>query len=116
MYEDKPVGRLDASESVFLQRELESIDTEVYEVVYADLLARSFLPTQPGIPDWARVYTFRDLDKFGEAKFIGNGADDLPRVDVVKAESSKLIKPCGASYGYNLFEIRAAAGQIASLI
>lgn len=103
--------RLDAAESAFFLRQLEAVDQQTYEVRYPALRARSLIPTQPNIPDWARVYTWREYDKFGTAKFIANTADDLPRADAKGAEASKIIKPLGASYGYDIFEVKAAAAM-----
>jgi len=101
--------RLDAGESIFFARELEAIDKQVYETIYPENKARSLIPTQQGIPDWAKVYTWRLFSKFGAAKIAANMADDIPRADVTGEEASKVIKPCVASYGYDLFEIKAAA-------
>jgi hypothetical protein len=101
--------RLDAGESVFFNRQLEAIDKTVYETVYPENKARSLIPTQQGIPDWAKVYTWRLFSKFGQAKIAANMADDIPRADVAGEEASKVIKPVVASYGYDLFEIKAAA-------
>lgn len=101
--------RLDASESVFFARQLESIDQQIYETVFPENKARSLIPTQGGIPDWAKTYTWRMFTKFGSAKIAANMADDIPRADVVGEEASKIIKPVVASYGYDLFEIKAAA-------
>ena len=107
--------RLDASESVYFQRELEIVDARLYEVKYASLQARSLIPTQPGIPEWAKVYVWRETDMVGTAKYIGNMADDLPMSNVLGAENTKIIKPCGGAYGYDLFEIRASAALGTSL-
>ena len=101
--------RLDAGESIFFAHQLEAIDKQVYETVYPENKARSLIPTQQGIPDWAKVYTWRLFSKFGKAKIAANMADDIPRADVTGEEASKIIKPCVSSYGYDLFEIKAAA-------
>ena len=102
-------SRLDASESAFFARQLEHVDKTLYETVFPENKARKLIPTQPGVPDWARVYTWRLFDKFGRAKIISNTADDIPRADVSGAEESKIIKPVAASYGWDVFEIKAAA-------
>lgn len=101
--------RLDAAESVFFRRELEVIDQRVYEVKYPALLARELIPTLPGIPDWARTYTWREYDKFGKAKIIANMSDDLPRADAKGTEFSKVMKTLGMAYGYDIDEIKASA-------
>ena len=101
--------RLDAAESAFFKRQLEFIDRTVYEHVYPENKARRLIPTQAGVPDWAKVYTWRLFEKFGNAKIVANMADDIPRADVAGTEESKVIKPIASSYGWDVFEIKAAA-------
>lgn len=103
--------RLDASESVFFKRELESIDKKVYERKYPQLIARSLIPTVSGVSPYQKVYTWREFDKVGSAKIISDYADDLPRVDVKGEEFSQLIKSIGASYQYSIDEVKAAQGM-----
>lgn len=107
----KPGARLDAAESTFVKRELEHVEAESYKNLYAALQARDFIPTKQGIPDWARVYTWKEMDEFGRAKIISNAGDDLPRSDVSKTERTKMIKTVGSSYGYDWEELRAAAAM-----
>ena len=103
------VIRLDAAESVWFQRALEFIDTQNYEHLEPANLARTYVPTQPGVPEWALTYTWRMFQKFGEAKIIGNASTDLPRADADGAEQSKVVKLIGAAYGWDFREIKASA-------
>ena len=104
-------SRLDAGESMFFLRQLESIDASVYEVKYPDLKARQLLPQIAGIPEGAHAYTYRQYDRVGIAKLIANAADDLPMIEATGAEYTSQIKPIGDGYGYDVFEIQAAAMQ-----
>lgn len=101
--------KLDAVESVFFKRQLEAIDAKVYETMYPAYKARSLLPTQGGVDPTDRVYTYRMSNSVGFAKFIANAGDDLPRATANATESSQLIKRLGVSYGYSVYDIRAAA-------
>ena len=100
--------RLDAAESVFFARQLESIDSRIYQKLYAETKARQLIPTQGGVSEDALVYTWRMMDSFGQAKIIANAADDLPSADMSGVESSVTIKELGLSYGWDLREIKAA--------
>lgn len=100
--------RLDASESVFFERQLEAIDTRIYEYKFEGLKARQLLPTVQGIADWQNVYTYRMSNQYGSAKPISDWAKDLPRADVEGSEVSQLIKHFGASYGWNYYELKRA--------
>ncbi len=101
--------RLDAGESMFFTRQQEHIEQRLYETRFPDNKGRSFVPTIAGVPDSAPVYTWRKFTKVGKAKTVRDGAGDLPRADAYGEESSQQINAIGASYGWNLFEIKEAA-------
>ena len=103
-----PEMKLDTAESAFFSRELESIDTRVYEEIYPALKARELLPSVTGLDQFARVYTYRESKLYGKAKVISNMADDAPAVDVSATETSLMIKHLADSYNYDIFEIKAA--------
>lgn len=105
----------DAAESVFFKRELEDIDKRVYEKRYPALMATKLIPMITGVAPETRVYTWREFDKKGAAKIIGDYADDLPRIDVDGAEYSQVIKDVGDSYQYSIMEVKAAAKGMANL-
>lgn len=100
--------RLDAAETAFLRRQMEYVDKEAYQAVWPQNLARQYIPTQPGVPDWANVYTWQMFETFGRAKIIGSHADDLPRADAKGTDKSRIIKDLGASFGYTIREIKRA--------
>lgn len=108
LYERPHHLRLDAPERAFFARELEFVDQQIYEIEYSDHRARSFIPTQQGVPEWARSYTWTMFDKFGKAKIIGPKSKDIPRVDVSGVQDSKVIKDLAAAYGWDMMEIKAA--------
>lgn len=100
--------RLDAAESVFYSRQLEHIAPQLYNVKYADLMARKLIPTIAGVAEWAKVFTYRGVEQFGTAKVIADMADDLPTADVKGAEVSSRIVTVGSSFWYSKDEIKAA--------
>jgi hypothetical protein len=100
--------RLDASESAFLLRQLEYVATRTYDVQYPLLYARKYIPINNTIDRAASSYTYSQYSQVGMAKLLASYADDLPRSDVYAKEFNSAIKPIGASYGYNIQEIRAA--------
>ena len=64
---------------------------------------RADIAAEPG------PYVYNVLDMVGEAKVIASGADDLPRVDISMSERNGKVMPIGASYGWDVFELRKAA-------
>jgi hypothetical protein len=101
--------RLDANETAFVEREITQIRAKVFNVVYAALLAQNLMPFANDISPDVKQYVYYVLDHVGQAKIIADGSDDIPRVDVSKTERYGVLKTVGASYGWELFEMRLAA-------
>lgn len=100
---------LDASENAFFARALEQVKAKTYDIKYPALRAREFVPVDNTIDNATQTITYRQYSQVGMAKLLASYADDLPRSDVKATEFSAQVKGIGASYGYNLQEIRAAA-------
>lgn len=101
--------RFDANETGFLERELTQLRTKVYEVQYADNLAIQFVPLATDIDPDAKTYSTPVLDRTGQAKVIGNGVTDIPRVDIKKDEILGTVATLAISYAFDIFELRTAA-------
>ena len=101
--------RLDAGETAALARQLEHIYAQTYDVKYAELKARRFVPIDTSVDAGAEFFTYRQWNMFGMAKLIANYADDLPRVDSLAKEFPAPIKSLGASYGFSIQDMRRAA-------
>ena len=99
---------LDANETVFFARELESKKARAYDVVKAPLKAFDLFPVDTSAGAGAETIVYEQYDMTGLAKVIANYADDLPRADVKGKEFTARIKSIGNSYGYSLQEIRAS--------
>lgn len=99
---------LDANETVFFARELESKKSKAYDVVKAPLKAFDLFPVDTSAGPGAETIVYEQYDMTGLAKVIANYADDLPRADVKGKEFTARIKSVGNSYGYSLQEIRAS--------
>ena len=98
----------DADGAVFFQRQLEHIKAKSYDVVYAELKARTLFPVSNEGGEGITTITYRTYDQVGAAKIINAYADDLPRADVAGKETSIPVRSVGTSYGYNLDEIQAS--------
>ena len=72
---------LDADGAVFFQRQLEHIKSKSYDVLYADLIARTLFPVSNEGGMGVTSITYRTYDQIGSAKIISAYADDLPRAD-----------------------------------
>lgn len=99
---------LDAGETLFFSRELESRKAKTYDVIKSPLKAFELFPVDSSAGAGAESIAYEQYDITGMAKIIANYADDLPRADVKGKEFVGKIKSVGNSYGYSVQEIRAA--------
>jgi len=98
---------------LFLERQLEYIRPQVFEVTYSDIKYPSILPVTSEAGPGAQTFTYRIMDATGEFRLIADAADDLPRADISQVEKSINIRSFGGSFGYTVQELRAA--QMASI-
>lgn len=99
---------LDSGESIFFERQLEHVKAKSYDVAYPELKARSLIPVSSEAGPGAETIKYEQFDAVGMAKIIASYSDDLPRADIKGKEFVGVIRSLGASYGYNLQEVRAA--------
>jgi hypothetical protein len=93
---------------LFLERQLEYIRPQIFEVAYADIKYPTLLPVTSEAGQGAQTFTYRIMDSTGEFKLIADAADDLPRSDISQVERSINIRSFGGSFGYTVQELRAA--------
>ena len=93
---------------LFLERQLEYIRPQVFDITYADIKYPTLLPVTSEAGPGAQTFTYRIMDSTGEFKLIADAADDLPRADISQVEKSINIRSFGGSFGYTVQELRAA--------
>ena len=101
--------RFDANETLFLARELESIEATLYEYKQKELKYRQLIPVSTSDNPGANSITYRMITKLGMAKIVANYSDDLPRADAITQEYTQTVKSIATSFGYSTQEIRAAS-------
>lgn len=104
----KSFPHFDSNESMFLQRQLDYIKQQTYDIKYAELKARKLIPVSSEADPGAEQIFYRQYDQTGMAKIVSNYGDDLPDADVKGQEFFATVKTLGASYKYNIQEMRAA--------
>ncbi|OBW92988.1 DUF2184 domain-containing protein [Gallibacterium salpingitidis] len=104
-------GVFNQDAGLFTARQLEIVRNRIYEEKLPAMNGLSLVPISSEAPEWAETVTERIFDAVGMAKVIANYADDLPRADVAMTERAVKVKGIGASYGYNLQELKAAAAN-----
>lgn len=98
----------DANETLYLARELESIESTLYEWLEPELKYRALIPVSNEDSPGAETITYRMITLVGMAKIIANYSHDLPRADAITKEYTQKVKTIGVSFGYNTQEVRAA--------
>lgn len=99
----------DANTQLFLERELESLESTLYNVRYPNLKARALIPPKFDYPRGTETITYKQYDMVGVAKIIANYANDLPRVSLTAKKFTSPVKRLGASYAFSIDDIDAAA-------
>lgn len=100
--------RADALETMFIARELVSVETAVYEKKYPEFKGRLLVPKK-ALPEGATYASYTEQEEYGSARIISSGADDLPRAEVSRAETMVQIYTVANSYGYTTMELKNAA-------
>lgn len=103
---------MDASENAFFSRQLEAIRPGLLEVKFAELKGLQFVPMR-GLPLGAQVHTYRYFESYGKAELMATLSKRADRSEVKGSEATTLIRSMGASYAYDIQEIRSA--QMAGL-
>ncbi len=101
--------KFDANETLYLERELTQLRAKSFEVQFPTPVARTLAPKATDIASSAGTYSYKVYEPVGRGKFINYESNDLPRVDVVAREVLGKVVPVGASYGWNINELREAA-------
>jgi hypothetical protein len=105
----KPTDRLDASESIFFEKELRRLDPLAYNVLLEGLKGRALIPKAVNLSPTDETYVYRQFETYGKARIIAPGSKDWPMVEVQGREFTARVKPNGIAFSYSLDEIRKAA-------
>ena len=62
--------RVDSAVSAFFTRQLEHIYAQTYDIRFAELKARRFIPVDTSVDSGAEFFTYRQWNMFGMATII----------------------------------------------
>lgn len=102
------LARMDAGESLFLERQLEAVEARLYEYKLRELKYRALIPISNRDGPGANTITYYMYTKVGLAKVIANPADDLPRSDVYATRHTQAVHVIATSFGYSTQDLRRA--------
>lgn len=102
-------ARFDANETVFLERELMSIDLTDYLELFAGLLSQKLVPRVQNVAPLDLSYAYRMWSVQGVARVRGPGAKTGNRVTVTRKEKIVPIKTIDVEFGWPVDDIKRAA-------
>lgn len=100
---------LDATETIFFERELEELKSRTYDVLYAPLAATRLIPVDNTTFTGATSVTYTQYDKTGSTNIIANYSDDLPLCDVRGRQFTSNLVSIGNAFEISIQDIRASA-------
>ena len=100
----------DASETIYLARQLLEMETTVYKEVFPALRGREFVPKSP-MALGAKYFGYQEETMYGggQRKIIADMATDLPLVNVSRTETQARVYPLGRAFAYSVFDLSHAA-------
>lgn len=100
--------RMDAGEALFFERQLEAVESRLYEVKYRELKYRDLIPINNSIGPGAEQITYYMFNKVGMAKVIANPTDDPPMADAFATRHVAQVRPIGSGFQYSTQDLRKA--------
>lgn len=101
--------RLDAAESLFVERALLYVETETYNTLFPPLEGRRFVPVDNKADPGAKFTSYKQYTRTGIARLVTEAGLDLPTANVFVKEYFHQFYRLGASYRYTLDDLLAAA-------
>lgn len=102
-------GRMDASSTLFLARQLEELDAETYWVEYPEFQGVQILPIKSNINPGADNYRYQIRDRVGAFAPSANLADDSPDQDIAGDSVTAPLYSWRGHYRYSIQDMRRAA-------
>lgn len=102
--------REDAGLTAAMARSLEHRIAKVYAAEFAAYRAHEFFPTSSEIDPGALSFTYRMIQRIGNAQVVAQGTGrDLAQVDVGMTETPAPVITLGVSYNFSVIEEKSAA-------
>lgn len=101
-------ARLDAAETAFFSRELETIWRKSYDTKYARLRALELVPMDDEVHPDDEGYIYTSFDQYGAAVLVKDGTENIPSSDVAGVEHRGKVFTWATKFGWMIDEIKAA--------
>jgi hypothetical protein len=92
----------------FLTSQTASIETDVWAKTYPEIQYPSLIPVDTSANPWATSVSYYSMEQVGAAKFMNGSAQDVPYVDVSRAQHTAPVLMAGIGYEYTIEELGQA--------
>jgi hypothetical protein len=106
--QNAPFEHRDSAESMFVERALTWIETEVYNTLTPLLEGRLYVPVDNSVGPGAKFTAYKQYTRSGMAKIITERGGDLPTAKIDVQEFHHQFYRLGMSYEYTLDDLLAA--------
>lgn len=93
----------------FVTNNFQAIQALIEEIIYTDFRLDDFFPIVTNIPEGARTYSYRVVNKYGRGKFITNSGRDANTAQVSLQNVPYSLEYGGIIPSWTVEDIRAAA-------
>lgn len=93
----------------FTTNNLQAIQAMVEEILYTDFRLDAFFPIVTNVPEGARTYSYKVVNKYGRGKFIDNTGRDANSAQVSMGNVPYNLQYGGIIPSWTLEDLRAAA-------
>lgn len=101
--------RMNAAGVMLLARQLEELDSKLYEVKYPNLIAGQVVPIRTGIDPGAENYTYQVMDLSGRPRRASAQSNDAPELNIAGGSSSQSLYSWEGAVSYTVQELRRFA-------
>lgn len=105
--------RLDAGETVFIEKALTHVETTAYNTEFPPTESQKYVPRQTGIHPGAKFYEYYRYTRTGVAALVTSLGQDLPTSGIYLDKYNKQFYDFGSKYEYSLADL--LAGQFAAM-
>jgi len=85
--------------------QLTRLETEALDETFEDIQYAELIPVNTSGPEWVKGVTYRSLERVGQAKWINQGAQDVPNADILSSEINNSVELAAIGYSYTLEEV-----------
>lgn len=107
------VERLDDAQTMFFERQLESIEAVLYQAKLRPLKADMLIPVSNRDPAGSATITYYLWDKVGIARILANPSDVAPRADAFATRHTAAVRVGATSFAFTTQDLRNA--QVANV-